>query len=611
MKQAPVPGDGCFKASYPSTQWQEVQCEEPPAYRSALPKIANRDQVVGNAYDYVAQAPAGHLFSSVVGSFPSVAGVTTENGVGGIPGPNEYTLQVNTNFYHSAACGGYSSCIAWQQYVMSTNTPVSLTSGSLTNETEVFIEYWLIDYGSSNSSACPSGFIIAEVDYPGVDCVQNTPATFIANGQLSITDLASLTLSGSATANGTDAATVTFDGEAYTATVNDSYTDIASGWNQAEFNVFGNAGGSEAVFNSGSSMIVSLAVTDGSTAAPTCVPPSNYDGTTGETNNLNLSSTCYSNGGSTPNIQFLESYAPPASHAGMTWITHGGSPIVHVGADSVTNPYNGDTAATVSLPLLCLDVTGAALPGLAGELTPDFYDGWVEGNLQLTVPISGTLLTSRAVADAYCAANFGAGWRMAEFHDGWYGTNLTTASAWHFWGNALGLFPASQRFWVAINDQIANPWNAINGGLATHAGMTWSVLGGSPIVHVGADSITNAYNGDTSASTILPILCIDVTGAALPGELTPDFYGGWVKGNLQLSAPISGTLLNSRAVANEYCALNFGSGWAMAEFHEGWYGPNLAYSGAWHFWGNAIGLFPAGQRFWVAISDQVANPWGE
>ena len=318
MRRAPVPGGGCFKASYPSTQWEEVQCEAAPAYRSARPKITSRDQVVGNAYDYVAQASSGHLFSSAVGSFPQVLGVTSESSVGvaafgdgGILGANEYTLQVNTNFYHSAACGSYPSCLAWQQYVMSTNTPVSLTSGNLTNETEVFIEYWLIDYGSSTSSACPSGFINAGASNPGVDCVQNTPATFIANGQLPITDLASLTLSGSATANGTDAATVTFDGEAYAATVKDSYTDIASGWDQAEFNVFGNAGGSEAEFNNNVSVTAKLAVTDGSTAAPTCVSPSSKDGTTGETNNLNLSSTCTATGGSTPSIQFVESLGTP------------------------------------------------------------------------------------------------------------------------------------------------------------------------------------------------------------------------------------------------------------------------------------------------------------
>jgi len=312
MHQTNVPGEGCFHASFPGT-WETTECAAAPAFRSALPLDLNEEQTVGNGRDYVVQAPSGHLLSAAVGSFPTVTGVKSEKsagvaafGGGGILGANEYTLQVNTNFFHSAACGSFSGCIAWQQYVMSTNTPVSLTSGSLTGKTEVFIEYWLINYGSSNRAACPSGFLNAGPDQTGVDCVQNTAATVVANGQLPITDLASLTLSGSATAGGTDKATVTFGTEAFTATVSDKLTDIASGWSQAEFNVLGNAGGSIADFNAPVSLTVKVAVTDGSTAAPTCVPPSAIDGTTGETNNLTLGS-CTATGGSAPFIEFTES----------------------------------------------------------------------------------------------------------------------------------------------------------------------------------------------------------------------------------------------------------------------------------------------------------------
>ena len=46
-----------------------------------------------------------------------------------------------------------------------------------------------------------------------------------------------------------------------------------------------------------------VALTDGSTAAPTCVANA---GSTGETNNLNLGS-CAVTGGTTPYIQFNES----------------------------------------------------------------------------------------------------------------------------------------------------------------------------------------------------------------------------------------------------------------------------------------------------------------
>jgi hypothetical protein len=316
MHAISAPASGCFHASYPSTEWQQVDCEQAPGYRSALPQHRNVEQTIGNAYDYVAQAPSGHLFSLVAGSFPTVK-VTSEKGVNvpfgggesdGITGTNEYTVQVNTNIVHTAACGSYANCLAWQQYVISTNTPVSLTSSKLSGKTEVFIEYWLIDYGSSSRASCPSGFVNggADAEGPGVDCVQNTPAVVVYNGQLPATDLASLQLSGSAVSKGTDKATATYGTEAYTATVADSYTDISSAWTQAEFNVFGNAGGSRADFNSGASLTAKVAVTDGVTTAPTCVSPSSDDGTTGETNNLSPKS-CTTTGGSATYIEFTES----------------------------------------------------------------------------------------------------------------------------------------------------------------------------------------------------------------------------------------------------------------------------------------------------------------
>ena len=313
MHQLNAPWKGCFHASYPSTQWEAVDCAAAPAYRSKLP--SNNEQIVGNGKDVVAQAPSGTHFSLAKGSFPTVKGVTSEKSAGvlafhdeGILGANEYTLQVNTNFAHTAACGSYTNCQAWVQYVLSTNTPVSLTSSQLTGNSEVFIEYWLIDYGSSSKATCPSGFINGGTDEkgPGVDCVQNTAATVVAKGQIPITSLANLTLSGSAAAGGSDAATVTYDNEAYTATVGDSMTDISSGWTVAEFNVVGNAGGSRADFNTGSSITVKVNVTDGSTTAPTCVPPSKIEGTTGETNNL-TAGTCSATGGSSPYIEFTES----------------------------------------------------------------------------------------------------------------------------------------------------------------------------------------------------------------------------------------------------------------------------------------------------------------
>jgi hypothetical protein len=90
---------------------------------------------------------------------------------------------------------------------------------------------------------------------------------------------------------------------AYSVSASDSVLDISAVWKESEFNVVGNAGGSRADFNKGSSITVKVALTDGSTAAPTCVSNA---GSTGETNNLNLG-TCAGTGGATPYIEFIES----------------------------------------------------------------------------------------------------------------------------------------------------------------------------------------------------------------------------------------------------------------------------------------------------------------
>jgi YVTN family beta-propeller protein len=112
----------------------------------------------------------------------------------------------------------------------------------------------------------------------------------------------------------------------------------------------------------------------------------------------------------------------------------------------------------------------------------------------------------------------------------------------------------------------------------------------------------NPYTGDTSCSNSLPVLCVSPQGLPRP-PYTPDpslFYDGWVGGSLALTAPVLGTSLTSQATADALCATTFGSGWRMAEFHDG--------GGGWGF--RAYGNIPdGGSRFWVRISDQPANCW--
>jgi len=293
MAQNTQPAEGCFEASYPNTVWEQVECKElHPRVHPVFHKPGER-QITGNGHDYVAQAPG--LISATLGTFPTVTGVKSEKSVGvpafgdgGILGANEYSIQLNTDFQGTtAACYGHSGCVVWQQFIYATDYEVA-------GKAAVFMQYWLIDWGSTK---CPSGFASAG----GGDCYGNSKA--VAAPDVKPTALANLSLSAAATAGGNDTVVFTNGTKAYSVSGADTVLDISQVWQQSEFNIVGDAGGSRADFNTPVSITVNVALTDGSTAAPTCVA---NDGSTGETNNLNLGK-CSTASGSSPSIQFTES----------------------------------------------------------------------------------------------------------------------------------------------------------------------------------------------------------------------------------------------------------------------------------------------------------------
>lgn len=159
------------------------------------------------------------------------------------------------------------------------------------------MQYWLINY----NTRCPGGWY----SYGG-DCYTNSNA--VGTPLAVITELKTLKLSGSAkkgTAKKAGIDTLVFTAEkvAYSATGLDTVVDLATAWTESEFNIIGDGDGSEAYFNTGSSVTVKVAVANGTKNAPTCAANS---GTTAETNNLNLGS-CSGTGAATPYIEFTES----------------------------------------------------------------------------------------------------------------------------------------------------------------------------------------------------------------------------------------------------------------------------------------------------------------
>jgi hypothetical protein len=283
IAQTEVPAEGCFQASYPSLAWNKIECAVAPnvPYR---PRTGRISQTVGDGNDYAAEVTSG-LIKKTVGSFPKVNGVTTETG---LLGPNDYSLQLNSNFMNTAACNGAripTKCQDWEQFVYSSGYG------------QAFMQYWLINW----NNPCPAGWFSYRSDcYTNSNAV-NAPLEVIAN-------LKTLRLSGAAKAGtakkaGIDTLVFTAGKQAYSTTGSDSVVDLATAWTESEFNIIGDGDGSEATFNSGSSVTVKVAVSNGTENAPTCASDA---GTTGETNNLNLGS-CTGTGGATPYIEFIES----------------------------------------------------------------------------------------------------------------------------------------------------------------------------------------------------------------------------------------------------------------------------------------------------------------
>jgi hypothetical protein len=276
LQQRGLPAAGCYNAVYPSS-WQRVACGTPPKLWYPVPKSRRGKigigQNVGDGRDFTIDTTP-HVISTAIGAFPKVSGVTSVDSVGccGEGGVNSYTLQLNSNFFQSAACGTLKNCAGWSQFVY--ENPPGSGQGAL------FIQDWLVPTSESGFSSCPPG---KGWQNTGFGCVQNSPGG-VNTPNISITDMGQMTETGVAASSG-DSVYLTDGKSAYGMknVQSDGITDLSVNWMGAEFNAIGNAGGDTLNFNSGSKVTVSIEANDGVKTKPTC--PAN-SGTTGEANNL-------------------------------------------------------------------------------------------------------------------------------------------------------------------------------------------------------------------------------------------------------------------------------------------------------------------------------------
>lgn len=136
----------------------------------------------------------------------------------------------------------------------------------------------------------------------------------------------------------------------------------------------------------------------------------------------------------------------PVAPKGMTWrhvASNAQNGTITVGCDGC-DAYQGDTQCTQQLPVLCIDKPSTPFPLPIGVINSNQFYLWSGGVVATTQPHVGMNSTA---ATAYCQAQFGPLFRVAEFHDGW---------GWGFQaygGTVSAPTVPSTRFWVYINDQ--------------------------------------------------------------------------------------------------------------------------------------------------------------
>ncbi|MES2933358.1 MAG: hypothetical protein V4805_07715 [Pseudomonadota bacterium] len=138
---------------------------------------------------------------------------------------------------------------------------------------------------------------------------------------------------------------------------------------------------------------------------------------------------------------------------------------------------------------------------------------------------------------------------------------------------------------------------------AVGRGMTWKLYDKAEVqkglVLVGCNGC-DAYRGDTTCDTQLPLLCLKKDGSPNPPNIASDTKGrSWVGGSVMASRPVAGNRFATIAQANQYCEQTIGKGGRVAEHHDGF--------GDWSFY--AKGQLPKETKFWVNIQGQPANCW--
>jgi hypothetical protein len=261
-----------------------------------VPAVGPRASTAGDGNDVTAAVTSSHI-SLAVGSFDSVTGVTS---ITSEFGSNDYSLQLNTNTFNSPVCSGAGTpglCVGWQQFIYSQ----AQCSDGTTNSACVFMQYWLIGWGSTT---CPSGAWTYYNNFGDDECYANS--NVVVPPQQPISNLGNLAVIAEATAGGMDAVIFSSGSSLYAVQNSDSMLGLGQAdWTAFEYNLVGDCCGGAATINSGAAITVRDSVDNGTMSAPTCLG-SNFSGFTAETNSLNFAAPSAARRGTSPAVVFTE-----------------------------------------------------------------------------------------------------------------------------------------------------------------------------------------------------------------------------------------------------------------------------------------------------------------
>ena len=346
MGNTPVPGIGCFTATYPSLTWQQQPCD---VNEGPVPQFT-----VGQGIDEEANAGAT-LIGAADGEFTSITGFTSEKGSNGAA--DAYSLQINSqsNFICNTAYTGGKNADCWEQFIYANPQPGQ-------NYGQVVIQYWLLNWWGMYHTSCPStyppGGTAWRLDTLGIDCYAdsapyNTPLYGASQlGSMLLIGQSGLCYPqcGSLHGTPTDFVSMCVGTTCYSVSETMYVLDLYSNWNRAEFNVFGDsssAPGPAANFNTGISVNVQTGIFDNQDFAikPSCWQASE----TGETNNMILqTATC---AGSPSGYLTFKELLPsltlsPTSHSHTSSVTITVSGSGYASSSSVTVKFQGTTKTT-------------------------------------------------------------------------------------------------------------------------------------------------------------------------------------------------------------------------------------------------------------------------